>query len=59
MCFPFLELDLDFVMVSVLNYNDRIEQFNQHVYVVNCGLVVVRVVVRNIFNPELLHNSLF
>jgi predicted tellurium resistance membrane protein TerC len=54
-----LVLALVFAMINILNHKDIIKQFNQHIYIVNCGLVVVMVVVENILNPELLYNSLF
>jgi len=40
----FLELALAFAMLNILNYNYRIKQFNQYIYIVNHDLVVVRVV---------------
>ena len=53
------ELGLVFAMSNILNYNNRIKQFNQHIYIVNGDLVVVKVVFKNLFQGKILYNSLY
>ena len=57
--FLFLELGLASAVINILNDNHRINHFNQRLYIVNCYLVVVKVVFKNLSQNKMLYNSLY
>ena len=50
-----MELDLDFAMINILNYNSKIKHYD---HIVNYDLVVVKIVVKNFCLKEMFCNSL-